>query len=185
MASRGRRARARVTARSRTGELHRATPTASRSLLDDARRIPICRRELLARVGHRPGRARPRRAARRPRPAAAAPSARNPLAPKAPHFAPKAKHVIHLFMNGGPSQVDTFDPKPALTKQHGEKPAGRPQDRAQDRRAVQVAVQVPEVRAVRHRGQRDLPRGRQVHRRHLRHPLDAHRTSRTTSRACC
>ena len=43
----------------------------------------------------------------------------NPLAPKAPHFAPKAKRVIHLFMNGGPSQVDTFDPKPELTKQHG------------------------------------------------------------------
>ncbi len=43
----------------------------------------------------------------------------SPLAPKAPHFAPKAKRVIHLFMNGGPSQVDTFDPKPELTKQHG------------------------------------------------------------------
>ena len=38
----------------------------------------------------------------------------NPLAPKKPHFPAKAKHVIHLFANGGPSQVDTFDPKPAL-----------------------------------------------------------------------
>jgi hypothetical protein len=46
----------------------------------------------------------------------------NPLAPKKPHFAPKAKHIIHVFMNGGPSQVDTFDPKPELTKRHGEKP---------------------------------------------------------------
>lgn len=36
-----------------------------------------------------------------------------------PHFAPKAKRVVHLFMNGGPSQVDTFDPKPALQQQHG------------------------------------------------------------------
>ncbi|MCA9207066.1 MAG: DUF1501 domain-containing protein [Planctomycetales bacterium] len=44
----------------------------------------------------------------------------NPLAPKAPHFAPKAKRVIHLFMNGGPSHVDTFDPKPLLTKYHGQ-----------------------------------------------------------------
>src|SRR5947207_371441 len=44
------------------------------------------------------------------------------LAPKAPHFAPKAKRIIHLFMNGGPSQVDTFDPKPALEKYHGQKP---------------------------------------------------------------
>ena len=42
-----------------------------------------------------------------------------PLAPKVAHFPPRAKHVIHLFMNGGPSQVDTFDPKPELTKQHG------------------------------------------------------------------
>jgi hypothetical protein len=43
----------------------------------------------------------------------------NPLLPKGPQFAPKAKRIIHLFMNGGPSQVDTFDPKPALTKNHG------------------------------------------------------------------
>src|SRR5690349_17254785 len=39
-----------------------------------------------------------------------------PLAPKVPHFPAKAQRVIHLFMNGGPSQVDTFDPKPALAK---------------------------------------------------------------------
>ncbi len=37
-----------------------------------------------------------------------------------PHFAPKAKHVIYLFLNGGPSQVDTFDPKPLLTKYDGQ-----------------------------------------------------------------
>src|SRR5262249_34058796 len=43
----------------------------------------------------------------------------NPLAPRAPHFPGKAKRVIHLFMNGGPSQVDTFDPKPALAKYAG------------------------------------------------------------------
>ena len=36
-----------------------------------------------------------------------------------PHFTPKAKRVIFLFLNGGPSQVDTFDPKPMLTKYHG------------------------------------------------------------------
>ncbi|MBT4012326.1 MAG: DUF1501 domain-containing protein [Planctomycetaceae bacterium] len=46
----------------------------------------------------------------------------NPLLAKSPHFAPKAKHVIHLFMNGGPSQVDTFDPKPALEKYNGQRP---------------------------------------------------------------
>ncbi|MFO0801551.1 MAG: DUF1501 domain-containing protein [Gemmataceae bacterium] len=42
-----------------------------------------------------------------------------PFAPKAPHFPGKAKHVVHFFMNGGPSQVDTFDPKPELDKLHG------------------------------------------------------------------
>src|SRR4051794_23311622 len=43
----------------------------------------------------------------------------NPLLPKAPQFVGKAKRVIHLFMNGGPSQVDTFDPKPSLAKWAG------------------------------------------------------------------
>jgi hypothetical protein len=43
----------------------------------------------------------------------------NPLLPKAPHYAGKAKHVIHLFMNGGPSHIDTFDPKPLLAKYAG------------------------------------------------------------------
>jgi hypothetical protein len=43
----------------------------------------------------------------------------NPLAPRRPHFAPKARRVVHLFMNGGPSHVDTFDPKPQLTRRHG------------------------------------------------------------------
>ena len=42
-----------------------------------------------------------------------------PLAPKAPHFPGKAKRVIHFFLNGGPSHVDTFDPKPALAKYAG------------------------------------------------------------------
>jgi hypothetical protein len=48
---------------------------------------------------------------------AASPS--SSLAPRSPHFAPRAKHIIHLFANGGPSQIDTFDPKPLLTKFHG------------------------------------------------------------------
>jgi Protein of unknown function (DUF1501) len=46
--------------------------------------------------------------------------ASNPLAPRKPHFAPKAKNVIFLFMEGGPSQMDLFDPKPALQKLHGQ-----------------------------------------------------------------
>src|SRR5262245_11347745 len=43
-----------------------------------------------------------------------------PLAPKQPHFEPKAKRVIHFFCNGGPSHVDTLDPKPALAKHAGQ-----------------------------------------------------------------
>ncbi|MFN7925999.1 MAG: DUF1501 domain-containing protein [Bryobacteraceae bacterium] len=42
------------------------------------------------------------------------------LAKKQPHFPAKAKHCVFLFMNGAPSQVDTFDPKPELDKHHGE-----------------------------------------------------------------
>ena len=46
-------------------------------------------------------------------------TATDPLAPKPVHFPAKAKRVINLFLNGGPSQVDTFDPKPMLDKYHG------------------------------------------------------------------
>jgi hypothetical protein len=53
------------------------------------------------------------------REAVAASTSANPLAPRRPHFAAKAHRVVHLFMNGGPSHVDTFDPKPALDKYHG------------------------------------------------------------------
>jgi hypothetical protein len=44
---------------------------------------------------------------------------RNPLAPKKPHHPPRARAVIFLFMYGGPSQVDLFDPKPELERWHG------------------------------------------------------------------
>lgn len=49
----------------------------------------------------------------------AASDAANPLAPKASHFPAKAKRVIFLFMHGGPSHLDTFDPKPRLIQDHG------------------------------------------------------------------
>jgi hypothetical protein len=45
----------------------------------------------------------------------------NPLAVKTPHFAPKAKYVIQILANGGPAQMDTFDPKPELTRWHGQR----------------------------------------------------------------
>ncbi|MBM3457993.1 MAG: DUF1501 domain-containing protein [Armatimonadetes bacterium] len=50
---------------------------------------------------------------------AASPSSTGPLAPRLPHFAPRAKRIIFLFMHGGPSQVDTFDPKPLLIRDDG------------------------------------------------------------------
>jgi hypothetical protein len=51
----------------------------------------------------------------------AASASANPLAPRPSHFRPKAKAVIFLFMAGGPSHLETFDPKPLLNKLHGEK----------------------------------------------------------------
>lgn len=48
------------------------------------------------------------------------PSGVNPLLPRQPHFPATAKRVIHIFANGGPSHLDTFDPKPALTKYNGQ-----------------------------------------------------------------
>ena len=51
-------------------------------------------------------------------------STSNPNVPVGCHFPPKAKRVIHLFMNGGPFQADLFDPKPALQKFAGQRPEG-------------------------------------------------------------
>src|SRR5215469_13557135 len=50
---------------------------------------------------------------------AASPQVADPLAPRRPHFAAKAKRVIHLFMAGAPSQLDLFDYKPQLAKLEG------------------------------------------------------------------
>src|SRR5262249_34329611 len=47
------------------------------------------------------------------------PDPRNPVAPRPPHFPARAQRVIFLFMHGGPSQVDTFDHKPLLQRDHG------------------------------------------------------------------
>ena len=50
-----------------------------------------------------------------------APGNTQPLAPRSPHFAPRAKHVVHIYLNGGPSQVDTWDYRPELQKWGGKK----------------------------------------------------------------
>src|SRR5438270_7837032 len=49
------------------------------------------------------------------------PPRKDPLAPRKPHFEPKAKAVIYLFMAGAPSQLDLFEPKPKLNDLHGQK----------------------------------------------------------------
>src|SRR2546428_726464 len=67
-------------------------------------------------------------------------SGNSPLAPRAPHFPPKARRVLHLFANGGPSHVDTFDPKPALCRLHG-KPL--PMDNPKTERRTGTAFQSP------------------------------------------
>jgi hypothetical protein len=46
--------------------------------------------------------------------------AENPLTARPGQFGSRVKHVIHIFANGGPSQVDTFDPKPELDRLHGQ-----------------------------------------------------------------
>ncbi|MGH7169954.1 MAG: DUF1501 domain-containing protein [Gemmataceae bacterium] len=48
------------------------------------------------------------------------PDISNPLTPKAPHFAPKAKNCICIYLEGAPSQIDLFDPKPKLNELHGQ-----------------------------------------------------------------
>src|SRR5438445_8085723 len=67
-------------------------------------------------------------------------AANSPLAPRSPHFPAKAKRVIHIFANGGPSHVDTFDPKPILAKLHG-KPL--PVDNPKTERKTGSAFQSP------------------------------------------
>ena len=68
---------------------------------------------------------------------AAAPS--NPFAPKAPPLPATAKSVIHLFMQGGPSHVDTFDPKPLLRELDGKNPAAELWRRGFSKRQIQVS----------------------------------------------
>jgi len=52
--------------------------------------------------------------------AATAAERADPFAPQPPHFAPRCRSVIFLYMDGGPSQVDTWDPKPRLRQEHGQ-----------------------------------------------------------------
>jgi Protein of unknown function (DUF1501) len=71
----------------------------------------------------------------------AAPSV-NPLAPKSPHFPGRVKRIIHIYLNGGPSQIDTFDPKPLLKKYEGKT---LPQGNLTTERATGAALPSPFV----------------------------------------
>jgi hypothetical protein len=64
----------------------------------------------------------------------------NPLAVRSPHFPAKAKHIIHIYLNGGPSHLDTFDPKPLLKKYEGQK---LPQGNLTTERATGAALPSP------------------------------------------
>jgi hypothetical protein len=74
----------------------------------------------------------------------------NPLVPKAPHFPPRAKRVIFMFMQGGPSHVDTFDYKPMLAEHDGQ-PAGQQGGNARSRKLLKSPWDFPQ------RGESGLP----------------------------
>jgi len=81
----------------------------------------LSRREFFSRLGSGAGALALASLLAEPAQAAPAASPRD-LLPRPPHFPPKVKRIIYLFQNGGPSQVDLFDPKPELNKHAGEKP---------------------------------------------------------------
>ena len=97
----------------------------------------------------------------------------NPLAPRLPHFAAKAKRIIFLFMHGGPSQVDTFDPKPMLARHDG-KPFPGQKPRVQFSGTGNLLKSPWEFRPwrqERHSGQRPVPERPGPGRRPVRHPV--------------
>jgi len=87
-----------------------------------------------------------------PRARAEAPVATNPLTPHRPHFEARARNVIFLFMSGGPSHVDLFDPKPELKRLAGQ-PIPESFGMFKTRRDVAKNQLMPSVRPFRNRGQ--------------------------------
>ena len=90
---------------------------------------PLTRRQMLRRCGNGFG-AVALAATWAQQQAAEASTQRNPFAPREPHYKPRARNVIFLYMDGGPSQVDTFDPKPRLQRESGQ-PFGAPTEPTQ------------------------------------------------------
>ncbi len=85
----------------------------------------------------------------------AAPAPRNPLAPRPPHFTPRARRVIWLFMHGGPSHVDLFDPKPELARWSGQ-PLPDSYGEVMTRRKVAANPLLAPVKPFRPRGESGL-----------------------------
>ncbi len=82
-------------------------------------------------------------------------AASNPLAPQKPHFEPRAKRVIYLFMHGGPSHVDLFDPKPDLIK-YGGQPLPDSFGPVMTRRKVAANPLLPPIKPFQPRGKSGL-----------------------------
>ena len=88
----------------------------------------------------------------------------------------RAKRVIFLFMNGGLSQVDSFDPKPMLDKYHGQPlPGGTIATERKTGALMRSPFTFKKYGKCGHGSQRAVPARRRLRRRHLLHPLDLHR----------
>ena len=137
----------------------------------------------------RSGRDRAGQPARRGR---ASPPPIDPLDPKPPHVTPRAKSVIWCFMEGGPSHVDLFDPKPALEKYIGQQvpPSFHPETLGVTGFGTNKNGLMPlEARLQATRSERPVDFGlaaahRRARRRTRRHPLRASPTRSITSAAC-
>ncbi|MCI0536012.1 MAG: DUF1501 domain-containing protein [Verrucomicrobiales bacterium] len=126
-----------------------------RSTLCSFPRRNITRRELLQRAGGGLGMVALASLLKQDGLLAAGPAtshATNPLAPRTPHFAPRAQRVIFLFMSGGPSHVDLFDPKPDLIRLAGQ-PVPESFGMFKTRRNVAKNKLLPPIRPFRKHGQ--------------------------------
>ena len=110
----------------------------------------------------------------------------NPLAAKPPHFPPRAKRVIFLFMHGGPSHVDTFDYKPLLERDDGKPlPFAKPRvSLAQTGNLLKSPWKFQQHGQSGSVGQRTVPARRQLRRRPVLHQVDARHRTRGTAARC-
>jgi hypothetical protein len=129
-------------------------------LIDNASTIPLSRRELLTKTGCGLGSLAVAGLLAESGELTAAPRwkdpAASPLALREPHFPARVKRIIHLFMNGGPSQIDTFDPKPEVDKLSGQPLPDSIKNRLQRTQRNRVGVLFGSPFAFRKHGQSGL-----------------------------